>query len=123
MRSPLWKARSRTLLGEFRAAAGQHAGDPRFAELIEALSDASTEFRTWWAQYEVRQSITGPLRVRHDPVGMIRLDVNELRVCAHPSLAIYAHVPRTAADRRKLATALQPPPRTRVGGHGDGRAR
>lgn len=101
-----WGDRSRALLGEFRAAAGQHAGDVRFAELIEALNEASTEFRVWWSRYEVRQSITGPITIRHPGVGIIKLDVIELRVSAHPSLTLAVHVPVRPADRKKL-TALQ----------------
>jgi hypothetical protein len=38
-----WRDRSRALLAEFRAASGQHAGDPQFAELIEDLLATSGE--------------------------------------------------------------------------------
>ncbi|MDA8280990.1 MAG: helix-turn-helix transcriptional regulator [Actinomycetota bacterium] len=100
-----WGDRSRILLAEFRAAAGQHAGDVRFAELVEALNEASTEFRLWWSHYEVRQSITGPITIRHPGAGIIKLDVIELRVSAHPSLTLAVHVPVTPLDRKKL-TAL-----------------
>jgi transcriptional regulator with XRE-family HTH domain len=101
-----WGDRSRVLLAEFRAAAGQHAGDPRFAELIDALNDASAEFRAWWSHYEVRQSITGPITLRHPGAGIIKLDVIELRVGAHPSLTLAVHVPSRPVDRKKL-TILQ----------------
>lgn len=98
-----WEARSRTLLGEFRAAYGQHSGDARFAELVEALNEVSSEFRSWWQHYDVRQSITGPLAIRHPGVGTIRLDVIELRVGAHPSIALAVQVPARPSDRKKLA--------------------
>ncbi|MHB1929052.1 MAG: MmyB family transcriptional regulator [Acidimicrobiales bacterium] len=101
-----WGDRSRVLLAEFRAAAGQHAGDPRFAELIDALNEASAEFRAWWSHYEVRQSITGPITLRHPGAGIIKLDVIELRVSAHPSLTLAVHVPSRPVDRKKL-TILQ----------------
>ncbi len=98
-----WDARSRTLLGEFRAAYGQHSGDARFAELVEALSEVSAEFRSWWSHYDVRQSITGPLVIRHRGIGTIRLDVTELRVGAYPSLTLAVQVPVGPSDRKKLA--------------------
>ena len=92
-----------TLLGEFRAAYGQHSGDARFAELVEALSEASAEFRSWWTHYDARQSITGPLVIRHRGAGTTRLDVTELRVGAYPSLTLAVQVPVGPSDRRKLA--------------------
>ena len=72
-----WEERSRALLAEFRAAAGRHAGDSRFAELITDLEDNSAEFRSWWTSYEVRQSITGRLKARIAGVGVVSLDVAE----------------------------------------------
>ncbi len=99
-----WEERSRILLAEFRAAAGQHAGDARFAELIDALNDQSSEFRALWASYEVRQSITGPLKVRLPGVGTVTFDVVDLRVCSYPALTLSVHVPARPVDRRKLAT-------------------
>ncbi|MGH9054530.1 MAG: helix-turn-helix transcriptional regulator [Acidimicrobiales bacterium] len=98
-----WDARSRMLLGEFRAAYGQHSGEARFTELVEALSTVSTEFRTWWTRYDVRESFTGPLVIRQPGVGTIHLDVTELRVGAYPSLTLAVHVPVRPSDRRKLA--------------------
>jgi hypothetical protein len=99
-----WEQRSRVLLAEFRAAAGQHAGDARFAELISALSDASEEFRSWWSTYEVRESFTGPLKVRVPGTGTIAFDVVELRVGTDSTLTLSVHVPTRPTDSRKVAT-------------------
>lgn len=97
-----WEERSRSLLAEFRAAAGQHAGDPAFAELIGALEQASSEFHAWWAGYEVRRSIAGPLKICTAKVGAINFDVIELRICTHPSLRLAIHTPTRLTDERKL---------------------
>jgi hypothetical protein len=99
-----WEDRSRVLLAEFRAAAGQHAGDARFTELIEVLNEASPEFRLWWPHYEVRQSIAGPIAIRYPGAGTIKLDVIELRLSAYPSLTVAVHMPVRPLDRKKLAT-------------------
>jgi hypothetical protein len=101
-----WEGRSRILLAQFRAAAGRHAGDARFNELIDALRTASPEFRALWPRYLVKQSITGPIAVRHPTVGIIKLDVIELRVSAHPSLTLVVQIPVRPVDRKKLATFL-----------------
>ena len=101
-----WEDRSRILLAEFRAAAGQHAGDLGFAELIDALHDASPEFRALWRHYAVKQSINGLITVRHPTAGIIKLDVIELGVRAQPSLTLAAQIPVRPLDRKKLATSL-----------------
>lgn len=97
-----WHDRSRALVAQLRAAAGQHAGDPEFAELVEDLLDRSDEFRSSWATYEVRQSITGPLKVRTSEVGVIDLRVCELRACSRPSMRLSVHTPAHPEDQRKL---------------------
>ncbi len=97
-----WEERSRSLLAEFRAAADQHAGEPTFAELIGVLEQTSSEFRAWWASYEVRQTIDGPLKISTTEVGVISLDVIELQICTHPSLRLSIHAPTRPADERKL---------------------
>lgn len=109
-----WEQRARALLAEFRAGAGQHAGDEGFAELIQALSDASSEFASWWASYEVRHSITGDLKVRQPGMSTISFHVVELRVSGHPNLICSAHVPARPPDERKLAAISPPRIRPRV---------
>ena len=98
-----WEERSHALLAEFRAAYGQHAGDDRFAEMIADLEARSSEFRSWWTTYEVRQSITGNLKTRVRGAGVVNLEVIELRVCSHPSLHLSVHAPARPADHKKLA--------------------
>ncbi len=107
-----WEQRSHSLLAELRAAAGQHAGDPKFAELIGAVEQNSSEFRAWWASYEVRQSIAGPLRVRTAEVGLISFDVIDLRLCTQPALRLSIHIPGRPADERKLNHLASSPPVT-----------
>lgn len=109
-----WEQRARILLAEFRAAAGRHAGDPRFAELIDALNATNSEFASWWSSYEVRQSITGDLTVRDAEFGTIAFHVVELRVCGHPSLTCSVHVPARPSDERKVAAIKPTRPRPRV---------
>lgn len=100
-----WENRSRTLLAEFRAVAGEHAGDARFAELIDALERTSAEFRTWWPRYEVRHSIAGRIAIRlPNGAGTVKVDVVELRPSARPLLTLSIQFPVSAADRERLTT-------------------
>lgn len=78
------RAKQSTLFTEFLAAAGQHAGDAELAELIEDLGETSDEFRSRWATCDVGQSIAGPLKVRTRRVGVINLNVIELRISSQP---------------------------------------
>ena len=114
-----WEERSRLLLAEFRAAAGRHAGDPRFAELIEVLSDASSEFCSRWSQHEVKQSIAGTLTIRLPSVGTIRFDVVDLRVSAADVFTFAVHMPARLSDQRKLRDVLSGP--RNHGRHGEHR--
>jgi hypothetical protein len=107
-----WEERARTLLAEFRAAAGEHAGDPRFAELIADLQAHSAEFRSWWTSYEVRQSITGRLKTRIPGTGTIHMDVLDLQVCSHPSLRLSVQTPVRPSDHKRLVDLMAPSPRT-----------
>jgi transcriptional regulator with XRE-family HTH domain len=101
-----WDDQSRILLAQFRAAAGRHAGDAQFKELIDALRAASPEFRTLWSHYLVKQAITGAISIRYPPGGIVKLDAIELRVSAHPSLTLIAQIPVRPVDRKKLAAFL-----------------
>jgi hypothetical protein len=87
---------------QFRAAAGEHPGDERFAELIHALQEESERFCEWWSRYNVEQALTGQITVRHPDVGTIHSDVIEVKFPAHPGLTMSVHVPARPADRDKI---------------------
>jgi hypothetical protein len=74
-----WKRAARVLLSQFRAAAGRRAGDPRFAELVAALTEASPDFREWWADYPVRYFRPGKIGLDHPRAGKITLELFQLR--------------------------------------------
>ncbi|MDA8284787.1 MAG: helix-turn-helix transcriptional regulator [Actinomycetota bacterium] len=98
-----WEERGRHLLGQFRGVAAEHPLDPRFAELVEALTAESSKFAAWWRDNRVEKALTGQIAVRRPPVGIIRLDVSELTVAAQPSLTLCVQVPRRPSDKAKLA--------------------
>lgn len=101
-----WEDRGRHLLGQFHAAAAEHPGDERFAELIGALQEESEHFRVWWPRNAVEQALTGQIAIRRPPAGIIRLDVTELKVASHPSLTLCVQVPSRPSDREKLARII-----------------
>jgi MmyB-like transcription regulator ligand binding domain/Helix-turn-helix domain len=105
-----WHERAQALLAQFRAAAGQHAGDTCFAELIGALTEASTEFRQWWPRYVVGRFPGGNHVIHHPTAGTIRTDLHQLRFDAHPSITLVAQIPTRAVDHAKLTGLLERPP-------------
>ncbi|GAA4249860.1 helix-turn-helix transcriptional regulator [Dactylosporangium darangshiense] len=105
-RMPGWEGAARAVLGQFRAAAGRHAGEARFDELIAALEGASPEFRQWWAEYPVRDFRPATVGVEHPGVGAVELELFQLRPIEHPGALVVVQVPVGAADRERVTALL-----------------
>jgi transcriptional regulator with XRE-family HTH domain len=101
-----WNRAARALLSQFRAAAGRHPGDPRFAELVAALSEASPQFRDWWAEYPVRYFRPARIRIRHPQAGRITLEMFQLRLEDDPGLLMVVQVPADPPSRGRVAALL-----------------
>ena len=106
-----WDRAARALLSQFRAAAGRHPGDPRFAELVAALTEASPQFRDWWAEYPVRYFRPARIRIRHPQAGRITLEMFQLRLEDDPGLLQVLLVPADPASRDRVAALLAGHPR------------
>jgi predicted kinase/transcriptional regulator with XRE-family HTH domain len=102
-RMTTWDRAARALLSQFRAAAGRHPDDPRFAELTAALTGASPQFRDWWAQYPVRYFRPAKIRVRHPQAGWITLELFQLRLEDDPGQLLVVQVPADPASRDRVA--------------------
>jgi len=102
-RMTTWDRAARALLSQFRAAAGRHPGDPRFAELTAALTEASPQFRDWWAQYPVRYFRPARIRVSHPQAGRITLELFQLRLEDDPDQLMVMQVPADPASRDRVA--------------------
>ncbi|MBL7497103.1 helix-turn-helix domain-containing protein [Frankia sp. CNm7] len=110
-----WEPAARAVLSQFRAAAGRRPDDPRFGELVSALTGASPEFRRWWASYPVRDFKPATIAIDHPAAGRIALDLYQLRPVEHPDLLLVLQVPAGAEDARRVQALLAPP-----GRRGDG---
>jgi hypothetical protein len=100
--------RGRHLLAQFHGVAAEHPGDPRFAEIIGDLTEHSEAFRAWWPKRRVEQALTTQIALRQPHVGVIALDVTELKVVAHPSLTLCVQVPHRPTDHERLRELLGP---------------
>ena len=90
---------------------GRHPGDPRFTELVEALSEASPQFRDWWAEHPVRYFRPAVIAVRHPEAGLIQLEMFQLRLVDQPGLIMVVQVPPARPTWRGSArcSGAEPP--------------
>lgn len=101
-----WEPAARAVLSQFRAAAGQHPGDPRFAELVTALTEASPEFEEWWTEYPIRSFRPATIGIDHPVAGRIMFEMFQLRPVEHPDLLMVLQIPATKRDLDRLTSLL-----------------
>jgi transcriptional regulator with XRE-family HTH domain len=101
-----WESAARAVLSQFRVAAGRSPGDPRFGELTAALTQASPQFRDWWAEYSVRYFRPATIAIRHPDAGLIGLEMFQLRLIDQPRLVMVVQVPASAASLERVRSLL-----------------
>ncbi len=70
------------------------------------LQEENDRFGEWWSHYNVEQALTRKITIRHPDVGIIHIDVIEVKFPAHPRLTMSVHVPTRPTDREKLARII-----------------
>ena len=105
-----WEGVAQSVLAEFRHVAASHLGDPAFIELIDALTEASPEFRAWWPRYDVVGLHTGRKVFNHPTVGRLVLEHQPLTLPDARDLKLTAYVPLDEDDApARLARLLALP--------------
>jgi transcriptional regulator with XRE-family HTH domain len=104
-----WEPSARSVISQFRAAAAQRPDDPRFTELVAALSEASPEFKQWWADYPIRYFRPATVGIDHPRIGRIMLEIFQLRLVEHPDLLMVVQVPARSEDLERVASLLDRP--------------
>jgi transcriptional regulator with XRE-family HTH domain len=104
-----WEPAARAVLSQFRAAAGQRPGDRRFAELVAGLSEVSPEFREWWAEYPIRDFRPATIAIDHPEIGVINLEMFQLRPVEHPDMLMVLQVPANRDTLQRVASLLEGP--------------
>ncbi len=108
-----WESAARAVLSQFRAAAGQRPGDPRFATITAELTEASAEFREWWAEYPIRDFRPATIRIDHPEIGRLDLEMFQFRPVEHPDMLMVLQVPRSVDDLQRVTSLLDAPDRRR----------
>jgi transcriptional regulator with XRE-family HTH domain len=97
------QATARNTLARFRAEHARRIGDPDFAALVEALEQASRQFRAWWPRHEVLSDQLGTKTIEHPRVGRLVLHHLQSAPTSHPDLRLTQFVPADDATRHALA--------------------
>jgi transcriptional regulator with XRE-family HTH domain len=74
-----------------RSEAGRNPYDHSLSELVGELSTRSEEFRTLWAEHDVRFHATGAKRMQHPMVGELDLTFEAMELAADPGLTIVTY--------------------------------
>ncbi|MFE0759044.1 helix-turn-helix transcriptional regulator [Inquilinus sp. NPDC058860] len=90
---PDWEDGARRILAKFRLDHGRAGGDPAFAALVDALQEASPEFRRWWPRHDVSERSEGLKRIRHDTLGELEFAHATFLVEGAPDLRLVTYTP------------------------------
>jgi transcriptional regulator with XRE-family HTH domain len=88
---PDWNKAANDTVAVLRASAGRDPYDRCLTDLVGELSTRSDDFRSRWAQHNVRQHITGIKHFHHPVVGGLSLTYDRLDLVADPGLTMYTY--------------------------------
>lgn len=95
--------RARAFVAELRSAYVRYGDDSLAGRVVRALDDESPEFRTLWAEHEVREKHPATKRFVHPEIGAFTLDCQTLLdTDTGQRLLVFTATPGTA-DAEKLA--------------------
>jgi hypothetical protein len=97
------------VLSHLRTAVGQRPDDPCFAEIVAGLTEASPEFRQWWAEYPIGYFRPATIGIDHPQCGPITLEIYQLRLAENPDVLVVMEVPASTGDLQRAASLLDRP--------------
>ncbi|MFC9131115.1 helix-turn-helix transcriptional regulator [Streptomyces sp. NPDC057099] len=99
-----WESGAATTVALLRAEAGREPHDRALRELIGELSTVSPDFRTMWAEHDVRIRHDGVKRLQHPEVGLLELTYQSLHLpVSHRAvhdLSLYTAEPGSTSEER-----------------------
>jgi hypothetical protein len=101
-----WDLLVPVVVGRFRAEAGRYTGDARFAELTASLQEVSDEFRAAWQHHHVERRALHSLKLCDDTVGVIDMNVVQLRQVDYPGLILTVWRLADESSRRRLQQVI-----------------
>ena len=97
---PDWERAANVNVAILRRDAGRDPHDSGIAALVGELSIRSDDFRTRWAEHDVRRHYTGAKQFRHPVVGLLELDFHAMDLQDSPGhyLTVYTAAPGSDSD-------------------------
>jgi len=86
-----WATVARDCASALRIEAGRNPFDRGLTDLVGELSTRSAEFRTWWAEHDVKLHRTATKVLQHSVVGEIEVTGEALEVPGDPGLTIIVY--------------------------------
>lgn len=105
-RFPDFETVAAEVVGNLRAEAGRHPGDPHLAQLVGDLSLRSDVFARLWAGQSVREKAHGTKRVRHPLVGDLDLRYEALRLPDDPDQVVMAYTAEPGSPSEQALALL-----------------
>jgi hypothetical protein len=101
-----WEMHAQRLLAEFRVSYGRYIEDPSFGALIERLSAASPEFRSWWPRHDVVGRLDVRKEFHHPAGGRLCFEQTTLLLSDAPDLKLVVKIPVPTTDTLDKLRAL-----------------
>ncbi|WP_217640900.1 helix-turn-helix transcriptional regulator [Curtobacterium sp. MCBA15_001] len=101
-----WPRTARDSVAILRAAAVANPCEPGLVTLVGELSTRSEEFRTWWAEHDVRLHRAGKKRINHPVVGDLELDYEALELVADPGLTMFTYSAEPGSESARSLVLL-----------------
>ncbi|MFR9730382.1 helix-turn-helix transcriptional regulator [Saccharopolyspora sp. MS10] len=106
---------TRHVASELRQAVGRHPADERLRELVRDLAAHSAEFAAHWREQELGPASVVHKRLRHPELGLVEVDLQELRTAGHDHRVVLVTAEPGSASAAKLAALLPADPRPEPG--------
>ncbi len=90
-----WEWHAKITIRQFRAIYATEIGNPIFVDLIQRLSQSSSEFRDWWAQPDVKGRDDGRKEFDHPSLGYRDFDYTILRPAENQAVEVVVFMPST----------------------------
>lgn len=101
-----WDDQARTVVENLRLEHGGHPRDAATIALVEELTAASPEFRTWWSEHRVYQRTHGSKRLRHPIVGELTVDYETFMLPGDPDQTLFTYTTEPGTSSREALDLL-----------------
>ncbi|MCC3376749.1 helix-turn-helix transcriptional regulator [Cohnella sp. REN36] len=101
-----WEKQARRRMAQFRANFAKFPGDSWWIEMIEAMNEASPEFRAWWPEHDILDAEEGTKLLLHPHAGMLAFDHISFHPTNAPELTVTVNLPLPEYDTAVKLRAL-----------------